>query len=117
MKYYFEQEVRHSGLNKYRVVKAASSYELDQKVRALKAQWNEQWERKCSAENKRIERENRIKNNEESLDYANEMTEQAEELQEALDSILSNSLEPIPLDEKKYERFFFISNKCTKLSN
>lgn len=105
MKYYFEREVRHSGLNKYRVVKAASSYELDQKVRALEAQWDEQWERKCSAENKRIERENKIKNNEESLDYANEMTEQAEELQEALDSILSDSLEPIPLDEKSMKDF------------
>lgn len=105
MKYYFEREVRHSGLNKYRVVKAASSYELDQKVRSLKAQWDEQWARKCSAENKRIERENKIKNNEESLDYANEMTEQAEELQEALDSILSDSLEPIPLDEKNMKDF------------
>ncbi|WP_312432809.1 restriction endonuclease [Lacrimispora sp.] len=105
MKYYYEKEVRHSGLNKYRIVKAASSYELDQKVRAIKAQWDEQWERKCSTENKRIERENRIKNNEESLDYANEMTEQAEELQEALDSILSNSLEPIPLDEKSMKDF------------
>jgi len=105
MKYYYEQEVRHSGLNKYRVVKAASNYELDQKVRALKAQWNEQWERKCSAENKRIERENKVKNNEESLEYANEMTEQAEELQDALDSILANSLEPIPLDENDMKDF------------
>lgn len=98
MKYYCEQEVRHNGLNKYRVVKAATNYELDQKVRALKAQWNEQWERKCLAESKRIERENKIKNNEESLEYANEMTEQAEELQKALDSILANSLKPTPLD-------------------
>lgn len=105
MKYYYEQEIRHSGLNKYRVVKAASSYELDQKVRALKAQWNEQWERKRSAENKRTERENRIRNNEESLDYANEITEQAEEIQEALDSILTSSLNPNPLDVNSMKDF------------
>lgn len=105
MKYYYEQEVRHSGLNKYRVVKAASNYELDQKVRALKAQWNEQWERKCLVENRRIERENKVKNNEESIEYANEMTEQAEELQDALDSILANSLHPISLDENDMKDF------------
>ena len=111
MKYYYEQEVRHSGLNKYRVVKAASNYELEQKVRALKAQWNEQWERKCLVENKRIEREKKIKNNEESLDYANEMTEQAEELQKALDSIIANSLKPIPLDENNMKDFSLFSTR------
>ena len=91
-RYYYQEEVRHDGLNKYRVLKAETEYELNQKVASLKAQWNEQWDRKCI-----------IRNNEESQNYANELTRDAEKIQEELDSILLNSLVPIPFDmnEKK----------------
>ena len=33
--YTFRQEIRHDGLNKYRVVTAKSRYELNQKVAAI----------------------------------------------------------------------------------
>ncbi len=48
--YPYQAEVSHKGLNKYRIVKAATQYELDQKTAALRAQWDEQWAKKKMAE-------------------------------------------------------------------
>ncbi|MBD5631606.1 MAG: restriction endonuclease [Clostridia bacterium] len=90
-KYLYQAEVSHNGLNKYRIVKAENKYELNQKVNALQAQWNEQWEKK-------VERENRIKNDEDSIIYAAAMTKQAEQDQKNLDEILLSSLKPQKLD-------------------
>lgn len=95
-RYFYQEEVSHKGLNKYRVVKATNRYELNQKVNALRAQWDEQWKKK-------VERENKIKNDEDSMAYAATMTKQAEEDQNILDEILLNSLTPqkFELDELK----------------
>lgn len=100
-KYLYQAEVSHRGLNKYRIVKAENKYELDRKVKALQAQWNEQWEKK-------VERENKIKNEEDSIAYATAMTKQAENEQKALDGILLNSLRPQKLkleDLKDYSEY------------
>ncbi len=104
-KYYYQSEVWHKGLNKYRVVKAESKYELSEKVEALKAQWDEQWEKKCAAEEKKVEREKILRNHEEALEYAKEMTIEAEKVQEDIDSILLSSLNPRPLDVNKLKDF------------
>lgn len=90
-KYIYQEEVTHKGLNKYRVVKAATQYELNQKVNALKAQWDEQWA-------KIVAREAKIKNEEDSIAYAAEKTQLAEEIQDALEKILLSSLKPKSLD-------------------
>ncbi len=87
----YQMEISHKGLNKYRVVKAATRYELNQKTASIMAQWDEQWE-------KQVERNKKIKSDEDSLTYANEMTQQAEKMQSALDEILLNSLNPQGLD-------------------
>ena len=86
-KYFYQAEVVHKGLNKYRIVKAGHKDELNQKVSALQAQWNEQWKKK-------IERENKIKNDEDSMAYAAAMTKQAEMIQNSLDESLLDSLSP-----------------------
>ena len=39
-RYFYQSEVSHKGLNKYRIVKAATQYELDKKIVALRAQWD-----------------------------------------------------------------------------
>lgn len=104
-KFLYQKEVRHNGLNKYKIVKAQSRYELTQKVEALEAQWEEQWAKKCLAERKKAEKEEKLKNDEESLEYANKMTEEAEKIQEELDSILLNSLNPKPLNTKNMKDF------------
>lgn len=91
MAYMYQQEVRHNGLNKYKIVKANSRYELEQKVNALQSQWNEQWQKK-------VEREMKIKDTENALKYANEQTEDAEKVQFEIDNLLVNSLNPIKLN-------------------
>ena len=53
---YLYEEVSHKGLNKYRVVRATNEYELDQKVQALRAQWDAQWARIVERENKKKKR-------------------------------------------------------------
>lgn len=90
-RYMYQSEVSHKGLNKYRIVKAATQYELDQKTRALMAQWDEQWARI-------VEREERKKNDEDSVSYAKELSQQAADVQTAMDEILKNSLHPDALD-------------------
>ena len=100
--YFYREEVEHVGLGKYKVIKAQTSYELEQKVKAQKAQWNEQWAKK-------VERERRIQNDIDSLKYANELTLDAEKVQNSIDNLLLESLAPIKLnfdelkDRKKYE--------------
>ena len=90
-RYMYQSEVSHKGLNKYRIVKAATQYELDQKTRALMAQWDEQWARI-------VDREERKKNDEDSASYAKELSQQAADVQTAMDEILKNSLHPDALD-------------------
>lgn len=86
MTYPYQAEVTHEGLHKYRIVKAQTKYELNQKVRALQDQWDEQWQRK-------VEREAKIRNDEDSLAYAKEMTQLAEDTQTAMDNILLDDLD------------------------
>lgn len=115
LKLYYKAEVSHSGLNKYRIIKAPNKYELQMKVNALKAQWDEQWARKLEQQSKeaerqakRLEREQRIRNDEESQSYAMDLTRQAEETQQALERIIidrKRAHELIPNMLKDYSAF------------
>jgi len=98
---YLYEEVSHKGLNKYRVVRATNEYELEQKVQALRAQWDSQWARI-------VERKNKKKSVEDCLASAKESTQQADDMQAALDNILVNSLHPhalVPKDLKNFSKF------------
>jgi len=90
-KYFYQAEVRNIKLGKYKIVKAETAYELDQKVRALEYQWNEQ-------ERRIIEKEKKIQNVEDSLKYAHKKTAEADRVQKSIDDLLVNSLAPIMLD-------------------
>lgn len=113
-KYLYKREVRHTGLNKYKIVKASSNYELNQKVEFLKAQWNEQWSKKCEMQRKKEEREKKIKSDEEAINYANVTTENAETIQKKLDEILIDQLNPKPLDINNFKDFSKYSVECPK---
>lgn len=97
-RYRYQVEVRHQGLNKFRIVKGATRYEAELKANALMAQWDAQWQNK-------VEREERIKNHEDSASYADEITQQAEETQKALDEILLDNLFPKKLNIRKLKDF------------
>lgn len=97
-KYYFQQEVYHNGLNKYKIVKGATKHELDKKVDALKKQWDEEWRKKVDRQNKMLQEESAIK-------LAQTMTEEANEKILAVENILVNSIEPIELNPKELKDF------------
>jgi restriction system protein len=104
-RFYYYTEISHKGLNKYRVIKAESKYELEQKKNAILAQWNEQWKRMKERERraaelaaKKAERERILKNDEESALYADEQTKQAEKVQADMDALLVHSLSEKPFD-------------------
>ncbi len=89
-KYYYQEEVRHAGLNKYKIIKAETQYELAQKVAVTRAQWDEQWKRKCDLEKQRQERELARYNIEQALEYAMERTRQTEEEIVRINNLLQN---------------------------
>ena len=98
MTYYYQKEIRHNGLNKYRIIKGASSYEVTQKANAVLAQWDAQWQKQLEREEKARAKAEKLQDTEASMQYAAELTEEAENTQAALDTILASSLHVEPLD-------------------
>lgn len=94
----YQIEVSHSGLNKYRIVKGSTRWEAEQKANALRAQWNEQWKRKQEQMKKQEIRQQKIQVNEYGLKYAEEMTDEANDIQAKLDRILVDSLNSVQFD-------------------
>lgn len=98
-RFIWQKELHHYGLNKYRVIKAESRKELEQKANAIMAQWDEQWrrvqEREAKSqdrERKQFQREVKLQSIERCVAYAAEQTQKAEQIQAAMDSILLDSL-------------------------
>lgn len=88
----YQIEVRHPGLNKYRVVRGASRYEVGQRADALKAQWNDEWARRVEVEARRQDRLDQVQYRADHKAEAAERTESATAMLSALASILSNGL-------------------------
>ena len=85
---YWQREIHHAGLNKYRVIRGDNKREVDQQADAILAQWEQQWAKIKEREAKNHAREARLQNIESSIAYANEQTKEAEQIQEAMDRIL-----------------------------
>ena len=97
-RYLYQMEVSHKGLNKYSIVKADTEEELMQKANALQAQWDTQWA-------KIVEREKKRRNVEDAETAAKEASQQAADIQVALDNILKESLSPKALDVDEIKDF------------
>ena len=89
----------HSGLNKTKTIYGNSRYEIAYKEQIQIKQWEEQWQRKLQiernrkiAEEKRLERENRAKDDQRAILNAQILTKQAEEQRADIGNILINSL-------------------------
>ena len=100
--YTLRQEISHKGLNKYRVVTAQNRYELDQKIAAIHAQWDEQWRRKCEAEARKQELEARKRDKEQqkrdiekAVKFAEDMTKDAVDSLEQIENILKIQIKPL----------------------
>ena len=84
-------EVRHSGLNKYRLVKGPDKYVVEQKAKAQLAVWNEQWQNHVERKNKVLEKQKRISDKKSKMEEAAQRTEDAKAEIENLENLLKQS--------------------------
>lgn len=118
-RYNFSKTIVHSGLNKTKTIYGNSRYEIAYKEQIQIKQWEEQWQRKLQiernrkiAEEKRLERENRAKDDQRAILNAQILTKQAEEQRADIGNILINSLECELYDfEKLKKKDYFSKNK------
>jgi len=88
----WEIEIRHEGLNKYRHIRGSDKYVVEQKAVAQQLAWDEMWEKKKVAEQKKKDRESAIRSKEEKKELAIIKTNEAQEAISELESILSHTL-------------------------
>jgi len=84
----FAIEVRHSGLNKFRVIRGASRYEVGERAEALRAQWDDEWSRRQDIETRRQQREDQVRYRWDKKGDAAERTQSATAALASLSSIL-----------------------------
>jgi restriction system protein len=89
----YEIEVRHQGLNKYRLVRGTDWYVVQQKAEAQKLQWDEMWQKRQENEHRKGLRDIAARDKQAKKDLAAERTYAAKEAIEELNSILKYILE------------------------
>lgn len=80
------KEIRHKGLNKYRLVTGPEWDVVEEKAAAQVAVWNEMWQR-------RVEKEERARDRKSSIEVALALTKEAKESIEGIERTLVRSLE------------------------
>lgn len=93
----YHVEIRHEGLNKYKMIKGNELHVVEQKAHMQKKQWEEQWRKKKKAEEKKLAREKAAKQKEEKKNLAIQLTEEAIEQIDSVKNTLSHTLE---IDDK-----------------
>lgn len=89
----YEIEVKHDGLNKYRLIKGSDYYVVQQKARYQQQQWDEMWEKRLEADRKKALREAAAMEKEEKKAYAIQLTDEAMNKINELDNILAATLD------------------------
>lgn len=89
---YYEIEVRHPGLHKYRHIRGADAWVVEQKAEALKAQWDAEWERKRRTADAAQQRLARMWGKEAKKEEAAQLTGAAQARLAALSNILQHTL-------------------------
>lgn len=112
----YETEVRHKGLNKYRLIRGSDQYVVNQKAQAQLATWNEQWEKRKSKEEEISDKQSKIEN-------ASLKTEMALDAIEEIHNILKDSLKNIEVfdweslkDKSEYPIQFPVPPKMFKVA-
>jgi restriction system protein len=88
----WEIEVHHEGLNKYRHIKGSDRYIVEQKANSQRLIWDEMWEKKQVAEQKKEAREAEIRSKEEKKELAITKTNDAQKDFYELENILLHTL-------------------------
>ncbi|MCA1060143.1 restriction endonuclease [Rossellomorea aquimaris] len=92
-RYMYQREIKHDGLNKYRVIKGDSYYVVEQKALAQVNQWDEMWRKKKETEMKKVERDNIIREKEAKKELAIELTTEAGGILQEVENTLLFTLE------------------------
>lgn len=88
----WEIEVRHEGLKKYRHIRGSDRNVVERKAAAQQLAWEEMWQKKRVAEQKKAERESTLRSKGEKNELAITRTKDAEQSIEELTTILSQTL-------------------------
>ena len=89
----YEVEIRHDDLGKYQIIRGDDPDVVEQKAQAKMHQWDDMWDRKQKAEEKRLDLQQRAEETQDKKDLAAERTEEAKAALEALDTVLAHTLE------------------------
>jgi len=81
----FQIEIAHQGLNKYKIIRGNDPLEVQRKVDAQTAAWNEMWEKK-------VQKEQKIRGRQQREAQAVEATAQAQKNVKALENLLIYAL-------------------------
>lgn len=85
-------ELRHDGLNKYRVIRGNDQSIVHRKAQAQQAIWDEMWQKRVERDTRQQERELKRQELEDSLEEARGRTEAAQDELAELSSILAHTL-------------------------
>lgn len=88
----WEIEVRHEGLNKYRHIKGADKYVVEQKALAQRLAWDEVWEKRQEVEGRKNSKLEWQRSKLDKVEAATTKTKEAEENINSLETILSYTL-------------------------
>ena len=91
-RYMYQIEVRHDGLNKYRLIRGTDKYIVEQKANAQLNSWNEMWEKKLEAESRRQEKEQIAAERQKGKELAEEKTRDAQDTLDAIERTLHYAL-------------------------
>lgn len=107
----WEIQIRHEGLNKYRHIRGSDRHVVEQKAIAQHHVWDEMWEKKQVAEQKKKKRESAIRGKEEKKELAITKTNEALDAINKLETILLHTLSVDDaidwsslLDKKRYSQ-------------
>lgn len=86
-------EIKHEGLNKYRVIKGADPYVVRQKAIVQQKAWDEMWERKKRLQDEREVRERGAREKEQKKELAVQLTNEAIEQLAIIENTLKFTLD------------------------
>lgn len=90
--FFWEIEISHNGLNKYRHIRGRDKYVVEQKAQAQKLIWDEMWQKKLAAEKRTQDKERAIRNKEGKKELAQIRTVEAQSQLDELENLLRQTL-------------------------
>jgi restriction system protein len=88
----WEIEVRHEGLNKYRHIRGVDRYVVEQKALIQRLAWNEMWENRLQAEERKNSKLEILRSKLDKAESATTRAKEAEENIRSLEGVLSYTL-------------------------